>query len=502
MSSVRKNWLSFLLSIVPLAAFAQAPVVKTTDGYIRGAMEKGIPVFKGIPYAQAPVGGLRYMPPVGHVHWADTLNASAFGAQSVQPAGNGVSGSENCLYANLYTPALDKGRRPVVVWIHGGAMTNGSGSGMNGHAFADKDGIVTITINYRLGALGFLYLGDVDRRYAQSGNLGLLDVVIALQWIHANIAAFGGDPGNVTLMGESAGAKLISAVMVAPASKRLFQQAILESGSVQCIRDTVTAIHERTRLLKQLGLGPGDALKLLDIPADTLVRAQGRICSDIGGNSQFGPVYDGITITADAYRYVAAGRLLGIRVLMGTNQDEGAAFIGPDADYQHAYASIFEPLFQSNAPLAYAFYKRRLEVDSPYAAAVRTLTQYMYQMHTFRLAAALSNSGVSVWMYRYAYQGGRPFGARHGNELHYIWDAANIVRSTADGAEKRLAGDMHQAWVNFIKTGDPQVKTLPRWLRYVAGAPQVMLFDTTSAVTPLNAVYNDPGFPSAVFVIK
>lgn len=502
MPSVHKNWLGFLLCFITLATSAQAPVVKTVDGYIRGILENGIPVFKGIPYAQPPVGDLRYMPPVEHEHWADTLDVSDFGAQSVQPAGNGVSGSENCLYVNVYSPALDRGRRPVVVWIHGGSMTNGKGSGMNGHAFADKDNIVTITINYRLGALGFLYMGDIDKRYTQSGNLGLLDVVAALKWIHKNIAAFGGDPGSVTLMGESAGAKLISAVMVAPASKGLFQQAILESGSVQCIRDTVTARNERSRLLRQLGLGPGDARKLLDMPADTLIRAQGRICAGIGGNSQFGPVYDGITITTDAYRYAAAGHLSDIRVLMGTNEDEGALFVGPDADYQHAYIRIFEPLFQSNAPFAFAFYKHRLGLDSPYAAAVKTLTQYMYQMHAYRLATVLSDSGTPVWMYRYKYHGGHPFGARHSYELHYIWDAAKILNSATDTVEKQLAINMHQAWVNFIKAGDPQVKTLPRWPRYGAGAPQIMLFDTTSAVAALKTVYDDPAFPSAVFVIK
>lgn len=474
------NYTYLLLCFIACKTFAQAPVVRTAEGYIRGVSENDISVFKGVPYAQPPVGDRRYMPPAAHTLWTDTMNVSTFGAQAMQPTGNKASGSEDCLYLNIYTPATDKGKRPVVVWVHGGSMTNGSGSGMNGHAFADRDDIVTITINYRLGALGFLYLGDIDKRYAQSGNLGLLDVVAALQWIRENIAAFGGDPGSVTLMGESAGAKLISAVMVAPASKGLFQQAILESGSVQCIRDTITARHERSALLKQLGLD--DPHQLLDIPADTLIRAQGKICAGIGGNSQFGPVYDGVTITEDGY--AATRHLSGIRVLMGTNEDEAALFISPNIDYSR----VFTPLFRSNAPLPYAYYQRQLRTDSPYAAAVKTLTQYMYQMHAYRFAKALSNNGIPVWMYRFKYQGGRPFGARHSYELHYIWDVDNSP----------LAVNMHGAWVSFIKTGNP----LPQWPRYAGSAPKIMVFDTTDTVTTLSAVYDDPGFPSAVFIIK
>ncbi len=501
MSNLSKACFSLLLCFFVFQVSAQSPVVKTAEGYIRGVIENGIPVFKGIPYAQPPVGSLRYMPPMGHEHWTDTLNAAAFGSPAVQPGGTKASGTENCLYLNLYTPAVDQGRRPVVVWVHGGSMTNGSGSGMNGHAFADKDDIVTITINYRLGALGFLYLGDMDPHYAQSGNLGLLDVVAVLKWIRENITAFGGDPDKVTLMGESAGAKLISAVMVSPASKGLFQQAILESGAVQCIRDTTTARNERTRLLNQLGLGPNDARKLLDLPADTLIRAQGRICEGIGGNSQFGPVYDGITITDDAYRYTSTGVLSHINVLIGTNENEGAAFIGPNADYLHANTSIFEPLFQHGAPSAYAYYKLQLKTDSPYAAAIKTLTQYMYQMHTYRFARALAAAHSPVWMYRYEYQGHQRYGARHGNELHYIWDAEKIKISSADDAEKQLAANMHAAWVSFIKSGSPQISTLPEWPQYDSHKPQVLFFDTTETVKTLQAIYDDKSFPSAVFVI-
>ena len=486
---------------IALKASAQSPVVNTSQGYIKGLYENEIAVFKGIPYAQPPVAGLRYMPPVPHSPWTDTLNTVQFSPVAIQFSGTGVAGSEDCLYLNLYTPKLDNRKRAVVIWVHGGSMTGGSGRDMDGHAFADKDDIVTITINYRLGALGFLYLGDWDRKYSQSGSLGLLDVIAALKWVHENIVAFGGDPNRVTIMGESAGAKLLSAVMVSPASKGLYCQAILGSGSVQCIRDTATAKNARTLLLKQLGLGPDDAGKLLTLPAQTIIKAQAKVCAGIGGNSFFGPVADGVTITEDGYEYAREGRLSGIKAIIGTNENEGAAFTGKNINFGDPNATIFKPLFRSNAPTVDAYYQTQLKTDTPYAAMVKTLTQYMYQMHSYRFAKALTYAGTPVWVYRYKYQNGRPFGARHGDELHYIWGAAGILHSNDDAAKKQLARSLHCAWAAFIKTGDPDGENLPRWPKYSDNNPQVMVFDDVDTVSRLKAVYNDKTFPSAVFLI-
>jgi para-nitrobenzyl esterase len=373
---------------------------------------------------------------------------------------------------------------------------------MDGHAFADQDDIITITINYRLGAFGFLCLGDLGREYRQSGNLGLLDVIAALRWVHDNIVAFGGDPNRVTVMGESAGAKLLSAVMVAPASQGLYQQAILESGSVQCIRDSVTAGKERALLLKQLGLGPEDARKLLTIAADTLIEAQAKLCAGIGGISFFGPVYDGVTIPEDGYFYAGGGKLSGIRAIIGTNEQEGAAFIGKNEIGSDPNVSIFQPSFRSNAPMANAYYQTLLKTDSPYAAMVRTLTQYMYQMHSYRLTRALTGAGTAVYMYRYSYQDGRAFGARHGDELHYIWGAARILASNDDAAKKQLARSLHGAWAAFIKTGYPNGIGIPQWPVYRDTDRRVMVFSDVDTVTRLQEVYDDKRFPSAVFVIK
>lgn len=492
----------FLFLLGTLVSSAQDPIVRTQAGYIKGASENNISVFKGIPYAQPPVNSLRYQPPQPHESWTDTLTTTQFPQAATQPSNGTAAGSEDCLYLNLYTPGIDDHKRAVVIWVHGGSMTNGSGKGMDGHAFADKDDIVTITINYRLGALGFLYLGDLDKKYQQSGNLGLLDVIAALQWVHDNITAFGGDPARVTVMGESAGAKLLSAVMVSPASRGLYQQAILESGAVQCIRDSVTAKNARALLLKQMGLKPGDVTQLLTLSADTLIKAQGKVCAGIGGNSFFGPVYDGVTIPQDGYRYVREGHLSKIRAIIGTNEHEGAAFIGKEGVNDYPNAHTFLPLFRSNAPMASIYYQSQLKTDSPYTAMVRTLTQYMYQMHSYRFATALTGSGSPVYMYRYRYQNNRELGARHGDELHYIWGAAKILSSNDDAAKKQLAGSLHGSWAAFIRTGDVNGDHVPRWPKYSDTDRQVMVFNDTDSVIKLTEVYDDKHFPSAVFVIK
>lgn len=490
-----------LLSVAGGAA-AQNTVVSTRHGWIRGVDEHGVVVFRGVPYAEPPVGGLRYRAPVAKGDWSDTLDATKFGAVALQPGGKAVMGSEDCLTLNVYTPGTDHRKRAVVIWVHGGSMTGGSGKGMDGHAFADQDDIVTVTINYRLGALGFLYLGDLGPDLRQSGNLGLLDVIAALQWVHENIAAFGGAPERVTVMGESAGAKLLSAVMVAPASRGLYQQAILESGAVQCIRDSATAKRARALLLRELGLGPEDARKLTAMPADSLMLAQARVCAGIGGNSFFGPVYDGGTIVEDGYRSARQGKLSGIRVIVGTNEDEGAAFVGRKDMGDDPNRTIFQPLFRANAPMADAYYRSRLKTDSPYAALVRTLTQYMYQLHSYRFADALSGAGAPVYLYRYRYRDGQAFGARHGNELRYIWDASRILVSGDDPVKKQLARGLHGAWAAFIKTGYPNGDAVPEWPLYSAINPRVMVFDTTERVERIDKVYDDKAFPSAVFVIK
>lgn len=483
-----------------LSAQTNHLIIKTNKGCIKGDLENNIAVFKGIPYAAPPVGSLRYLPPAEHAAWKDTLSTQKFGDVATQPAGKGARGNEDCLTLNLYTPKADNQKRAVVVWIHGGSMTGGSGRDMNGHAFADNDDIVTITINYRLGVFGFMYLGDIDKRYAESGNNGLLDVVAALKWIKQNINLFGGDPNRVTIMGESAGAKLLSAVAVSPKSRGLFQQIIPESGSVQCIRDIVTAKNERGLILKQLGLKPSDAAKLLTMPADTLMRAQAKVCEGIGGNSFFGPVYDGVVIAEDGYKYASSANMPRIKALIGTNKSEARAFVSEQAWSNQPDKTVLKPLFRDNEPFVNRTYQAKLKTDSPYAAAISVVSQYMYQMHSYRFAKALAANNIPVYMYRFDFDNGKKYGASHGNELAYLWDTKKMM--AAGGEKADLARRMHAAWVAFIKTGNPNGPGLPAWPLYKNKARQVMIFDKDTRVENLKEVFDDKDFPSQVFRLE
>lgn len=492
-------YLIFSLFISPAFAQNGQPIVKTNKGYIKGVTENNIAVFKGVPYAAPPAGNLRFMPPAEHVVWTDTLATTQFGSIAAQPGGRHMQGSEDCLSLNLYTPKIDNHKRAVLVWVHGGSMTAGAGKGNDGHAFADNDDIVTVTINYRLGSLGFMYMGDVDPRYRQSGNCGLLDCIAALKWVKQNIAAFGGDPNRVTVMGESAGAKLISAVLVSPLSKGLFQQYIAESGSVQCVRDTFTAKNERLKILKQLGLGANDVRKLITLPADTIMRAQAKVCAGIGGNSFFGPVYDGTVIPEDGYKYVVSKKLSNIKALIGTNKYEAAAFMNGDEQLKHPDPAILKALFGDNYQSVYKEYQRQLKVDSA-DAAVKVITQYMYQMHSYRFAKALSASGMPVWMYRFDYNNGKKYGAMHAAELNYLWNTEKLKQ--AGGEQGALANQMHATWVAFIKTGNPDNAVLPHWPLYQNATRNVMLFNAETRLDSLTEVFDDQTFPSQVFMLK
>jgi para-nitrobenzyl esterase len=487
------------LSIYHAAAQDADPVVKTDKGYIKGLIENNIPVFKGVPYAAPPVGALRFKPPVEHAAWTDTLSTQKFASVATQYNGKKVVGSEDCMSMNIYTPKIDDHKRAVLVWVHGGSMTAGAGLGQDGHAFADRDDIVTITINYRLGVFGFLYLGDLDQTYAASGSNGVLDCIMALNWIKNNIASFGGDPNRVTIMGESAGAKLISAVLVSAKSKGLFQQYIAESGSVQCIRDTVTARNERVRIAAQLGIKANDINKLLTLPADTIIKAQGKVCAGIGGNSFFGPVDDGVVIKGDPYRYVANKQLPPIKGLIGTNKVEAALFMAIFSNLKQPDTTVLKLLFADDYPMVYHTYQQELKTLPQNEAATKVLTQYMYQMHSYRFAKALSQKGIPVWMFRFNYDRASSLGAAHGTELQYVWNDPKLVEQ---GPEKeQLATNMHRAWAAFIKTGDPNITGAPQWPNYNDKARQIMSFDATDKVVGLTEVFDDKRFPSAVFVI-
>src|SRR3712207_215533 len=266
-----------------------ASTVMTAVGEVAGELGDGVHVFRGIPYARPPVGELRFRPPQPPEPWAGARPATAFGSiamQSPSPlenlfgAAERPSMSEDCLYLNIWTPGLDGARRPVMVWIHGGAFVTGSGSTpwYDGTRFAARGDVVVVTLNYRLGAFGFLHLADlIGESFVGSGNAGILDQAAALAWVRDNIAAFGGDPENVTIFGESAGAMSVGTLLALPAARGLFQRAILQSGAASNAMSRERANEVAGRLLEALGIPREKSETIRDVPARDLLAAQGRV---------------------------------------------------------------------------------------------------------------------------------------------------------------------------------------------------------------------------------
>lgn len=471
---------------------AQDAVVHIHDGYVKGREEESSFVFKGIPYAAAPLGVLRFKAPQLPARWSDTLDCTAFSVvapQAGHPASDG-----NCLSLNIYSGDLHPVKLyPVVVWIHGGGMTGGSGKDMNGHAFSDNDSIVAVTINYRLGAFGFLELNDLGKDYAASGNNGVLDCMAALRWIKNNIRRFGGDPRRVTIMGESAGAKLVSAILATPLSDGLVRQAIMESGSVQCIHDTATALAIRSRLFSELHITKPE--EILSIPTEAIIHAQEKVLSGAQGTNYFGPVIDGIVYKENPYEYILHDRRKRTNILIGTNKSEAKLFMDFDKRLYHPTEKSLTGWFGDNGAIVYnAFLKAIAGRSDTSAVAIPLLTQYMYQMHAYRLATALSLAGNPTWMYRFDY-GKQPYGALHGDELRYIWH----IPGQGNKIDTVLAKQIHHDWVSFIKG-----KNLSRegWPRYDSRNPTVRVYNGSTMIEHLSDVYDDKKFPSSVFVLK
>lgn len=486
-----------------IAGFSQNNlIVKTKSGYVKGRLENRSLVFKGLPYAATPIGSLRFKPPQAAKAWKDTLNCLEFGPMAAQfgTALSPLKGDEDCLRLNIYKPDIAaKKKLPVVVWIHGGAMTGGSGMFQNGHAFSDKDSIITITINYRLGVFGFLYLGDIDPELKTSGNNGLQDCIMALRWIKENISAFGGDVSRITVMGESAGAKLASTLLVSPLARGTFQQLILESGSVQCIRDSVTAKEIRKRLLTQLNIDHPS--QLLNLSAEALIKAQALVCNGAVGTNYFGPVEDGIVIKGDPYEVASRQSDKHVKVLIGTNKEESVMFMDMDKRLYRPAPEVLQAWFGKNYPLVLTAYQDAISAGPADAITIHVLTQYMYQMHSYRLAEALAKAGKKVWMYRFDYdKDGSP--ASHAKELSFIWslNAGNPDKGLKD--HEKLAEQMHSAWVRFIKSGSPGKVEDQDWPLYKYDRKNVMLFDAISKPVLFKTIFNDDKYPSSGFILN
>ncbi len=482
------------------AAAGPAPdaPVRTDAGLVSGVVadeSAGVRAYKGLPFAAPPVGDLRWKPPQPVPAWEGVRACTAPGPWCPQPRpilGQAPDrASEDCLYLNVWAPAKTAdGRLPVMVWIHGGGFTTGSGGSplYDGTALARR-GAVLVTINYRLGPFGFLAHPLLSKESPEgvSGNYGLLDQVAALGWVRRNIAAFGGDPGCVTIFGESAGSCSVVRLMVSPLAKGLFHRAIGQSGGARGNNRHLRARHEGMepaeavgeRIAKALGCdGADDVLKALRAKtADELLAAADPAQGLFGAGTKFGPVVDGWALPDDPDALWQAGKQAAVPFLTGTTADEGTVFVRRlPARTADEYRRSARTLFGGRADDVLRLFPA--DGDAEVRAAQASLTTVSAFIAPARaLARSMAGRQPKTYLYHFTRESraGRftGLGVFHASEIPYVFDNLTALAGPKDRDLARVMGD---AWVRFARTGDPNGPGLPEWPAYDAAGDRHLEF--------------------------
>jgi len=470
------------------------PIVSTKYGRIEGRLENGARIWRGIPYAQPPIGKLRFRPPVPPAAWEGILDAHRFSPMCPQPVESSSSMmtgavtktmSEDCLYLNVWAPGQQAGEPlPVMVWIHGGAFVTGSGSlpTYDGHSFATRGNVILVTINYRLGPFGFVHLSPFHE--ALSSNVGLLDQIAALTWVKDNIAAFGGDPDRVTVFGESAGSMSIAALLAMPAAKGLFHQAIMQSGASQAL-PAGQAQQIADGLLQELGVTADGLEQLETMTAEQIFEAGERLKKRIGPgvNMIFQPVVEPDTLPLEPLQAVQAGSAASVPLLIGTNLDEGALFFRPNSPLIKEEHLVHAVAAMTGIQNAGAFTKQ-------YPYTIDGHAQIMTDLYFWRSAvqfAAAHSGQAPVWMYRFDWTlPEHPVlgKAMHALEIPFVFNTVRLFRNIGvevDRDTQTLAERMQDAWAAFARTGSPDTPSLP-WPQYDRSERSTMIFNSRSEV--------------------
>lgn len=486
----------FVRAVSPAVATAEPALVQTETGLVRGTVADGVVSFKGIPYAAPPVGSLRWRAPQPAIAWAGVRSASDYGHDCMQlpiPGDSAASGStlsEDCLGLNLWRPAQIEAERPlpVMVWVHGGGFLNGGASAaiFDGTAFAQK-GMVLVSFNYRLGRLGF-FAHPALTRAAEGplGNYGLMDQVAALQWVQRNIAAFGGDPNRVTLIGESAGGISVMHHLTSPAARGLFHQAVVLSGGGRTFLVGLRRLQTGTLALpsaEQSGLEFARSQGITSLGAKALTMLRGLPAEQVNGDLSMaallekpptyagGPVFDGEVITALPEQALRQGEVADVPLIIGTTT----------ADLPVTFPPLDNPLsfFGADAEQALAAYNP--EGNLPPEAVITQIAVDITMHEPARFVARrMRDRGNPVWLYRFGYvaESLRPetLGAPHASELPFMFDTLDARYGKAVTAKDRLAAQQfHHYIANFVITGNPNHAGLPPWAEYNASSAELLL---------------------------
>jgi len=456
-----------------------ATIVQTQYGQLQGERERGVFAWRGVPYARAPVGPLRFKPPQPPESWSGVKEAKQYAPRAMQPLlwGNQAAPegySEDCLYLNIWSPASDHRKRPVMVWIHGGFFTVGSGADprYNGAALSELNDVVVVTMNYRLGPFGFMQLRHIGgEEYAASGNCGMLDQVAALKWVKENIAAFGGDPDCVTIFGQSAGGRSVGLLLSMPAARGLFHRAIVHSGGIRTIGTSDNAGKLAEALLDKLGIASRNLSALHRVPAEAILEAAPK---PQAGNGME-PNIDGEFVPCLPLEAFAAGHAANIPIMVGYTL--------------HDFTRTFDPHWANMREEEILQYFRKKigsvwEDVSPYYLQqqgedildklIALLIRNEFTAPATRLVELQAAHGTDAWLFRYDHPDPKSGLATHGSELPYIFNTMD------DPDGQPMAVQMYRTWAAFARHGNPNNQEIPKWPAYDLQQRPTMVFNRTS----------------------
>ncbi len=478
-----------------------AAIVQTEAGRVHGASEGGLSVYRGIPYAAPPVGDLRFRVARPHSGWGDVLDCESFRPIAPQVPNEALDAmigavpqeqSEDCLFLNIWTPGVDDAARPVMVWIHGGAFTLGSGSDgiYNGSMLAARGDVVVVTINYRLGALGFLHLPSLDE-----SNFGMRDQVAALRWVRDNIARFGGDPGNITIFGESAGGMSVASLMGSPEARGLFHKAIPQSGAGHHGIEDAQAVERGRQFCELLGVEADDAAALRAASAADILAAQAKleermlyVAMEAGKQPEmpFRPTIDGEFLTEMPIDAVRAGQAEGVAALIGCLDEESklfAAMVPTEPPNEEDAVAVLDSLHGDGRRL-YDIYRAareaRGELITPYEIQTAASGDELFRVPALRLLDAQAQHSDQTWSYLFDWKSPMldgALGSCHALDIPFVFGTHTLASEFAgEGvAANALAELTMDTWLAFARTGNPSTDNLP-WPQWNAQTrPTVVL---------------------------
>ena len=490
-----------------------AIIAETAAGKVQGTLIEGVQAYKSVPYGASTAGANRFLPPKKPMPWAGVRDAIAYTSRAPQDglraptrpelanfsgATDSAAETEDCLTLNVWTPG-QTGKRPVMVWLHGGAFSYGSANSdrQQGSRLCNRGDMVVVTVNHRLNIFAHLHLAEIwGPEYARSSNAGVLDLVAALEWVRDNISSFGGDPGNVTIFGESGGGGKVSTLMTMPLARGLFHKAIIQSGASIVLGRPERAAKLADIVLKQLGVTRNDLGKLQSLPAEQLLAVVGPATKEHGPPQRplfdryaFGPVVDGDVLPRDPFAPDASPLSADIPLLIGDMKNEMTSFYATIDPIWHrtllesqARDRLF-PIAGRHTDTVIDTYRRLYPSDNPAQRLIAATTDSNFRIRSLAVAQRKAAQGKApVWMYSFEWETplfeGR-LGAPHALDVPFCFDTIDLTNATdlSPGARK-VAATMASTWIAFARFGNPNNETIPYWPAYNSSERATLLLDT------------------------